>query len=157
VSQSKGGEIQTLDLVPNPFGVFFRVSATRLFPLSSTLYLSWFQDAGGQSGVPQLPSVLTIFTVLRDLGDKATRGDQRQLVMILHTMNTVGSWLELPQTEVILFGTPETCQVLKTLEKRHRRKATCQSIPCVHPEYDIPQVDCLFVQAANISETKYLM
>jgi len=72
----------------------------------------------------------------------------------LHTKNSLTSWIHL-NVDIILFGTDDACKFVQEFLPEDRY--TCLSIPCIHPEYNVPTYDCLFSKAANLSRSDILI
>jgi len=69
------------------------------------------------------------------------------------THNAIGSWMRLPGVEIMVFGTVASCEVIS----RGNYGIRCLEFPCVNEMYQIPQYDCIFAQAANLSIAENIM
>jgi len=94
-----------------------------------------------------------------DVEQPEGQGEQhRQWLELLHTHNVIGSWVRLPGVDIIMFGTSKSCEVVSSgLDRLSLAKTRCLPIPCVNEDYQAPQYDCIFAQAANLSLSDNIM
>ena len=104
---------------------------------------------------------ITIWTILRDLPESEETYSQKEEDLstwlgMIHTYNSLNSWIRLPNVKVLLYGTLQSCKFVGHFLDPSS-SWSCLPIPCYNQEYNVPTYDCLFKNSSAFSNTEFMM